>query len=81
LVATLKRLFNITDSFTPRITIPKNALRFALKLSGKSNTNPDRIYSSDKIVHAGLQKPMNLEKALAQFSKWYTETHLNQNHS
>jgi nucleoside-diphosphate-sugar epimerase len=60
----------------PRIPMPSFLLSSMLKLAGRSNTNPNRIYRSEKIRNAGFQKKMSLEAALSSFAAWYRRTGL-----
>jgi nucleoside-diphosphate-sugar epimerase len=55
----------------PPIAMPRAALSLALKVIGRTNTNPGRTYDSSKLVRAGFRKPMTLERGLASFASWY----------
>jgi nucleoside-diphosphate-sugar epimerase len=54
----------------PRVAIPEFALRFLLKIAGKTQT-PRLRYDSSKIISFGLQKPRSLDQSLEQFARWY----------
>lgn len=55
----------------PPVAMPRAALSIALRLLGRSNTNPDRIYDGSKLMRAGLKKPMQFEQGLTAFASWY----------
>lgn len=55
----------------PPIAMPRSALSLALKLIGRTNTNPNRVYDGSKLLKAGLIKPMRLEQGLAAFASRY----------
>jgi nucleoside-diphosphate-sugar epimerase len=55
----------------PRLPIPKIFLVVLLRLSGKSNINPLREYSDQKLAALGFKKPQNLEAAIDIFAEWY----------
>jgi len=40
-------------------------------LSGRSNNNPFRTYSSEKLEGFGVPKIVNLEEGLSSFAEWY----------
>jgi len=64
------------DYPVPRIPLPKTMLSALLRLAGKSNSNPNRIYSSQKIQSIGFQKKTSFEAGLSSFAKWYKKTYL-----
>lgn len=71
-----KRRFRSKNNLIPRIPVPKRGLQLILKMAGKSNCNPDRIYSSDKINRIGFLKPMRFEDGLFRYANWYEDTFL-----
>jgi len=60
-----------TYSFSRIIAMPPAVLSLALKVIGRTNTNPGRIYDSSKLVQAGFRKPTTFERGLASFASWY----------
>jgi nucleoside-diphosphate-sugar epimerase len=54
---------------------PVAALRWllpsALRLAGRTNVNPARIYDCSKITGLGLRKPVPFDRGLADFIAWY----------
>jgi nucleoside-diphosphate-sugar epimerase len=60
----------------PRIPLPQLLLSNVLKLVGRSNSNPNRIYQSDKIKSIGFQKKTSFETGLTSFTEWYKKTYL-----
>lgn len=69
----LMRHLGCRDYAIPRLPLPKLILRILLKLSGKSNVNPNRIYHSRKIMNAGFRQVASLETGLVSFANWYKE--------
>lgn len=59
----------------PLLTLPSRLLSAALSIRGRSNTNPDRIYSDAKLKGAGFVKPWSFEAALADFARWFRAHH------
>lgn len=54
-----------------QVFIPKFLLSALLRLAGKSNTNPLKKYSDQKLVALGFKKPQDLEAAINAFAAWY----------
>jgi len=59
----------------PPLTLPPRLLSAVLRARGRSNTNPDRIYSDAKLKAAGFAKPWSFEGALADFARWFRAHH------
>ena len=59
----------------PLLTLPPRLLSAALRAKGRSNTNPDRIYSDAKLKAVGFAKPWSFEAALADFARWFHAHH------
>lgn len=64
--------FGIPDYPIPPLPLPKIALALALRLAGRTNANPNRVYDASKLLNAGLKKPVSFEAGLADFTKWYS---------
>jgi nucleoside-diphosphate-sugar epimerase len=58
----------------PPLPVPSVVLRMALRLRGRSNANPDRVYSASKLTGSGYVRPMSLAAGLASFADWYRES-------
>jgi nucleoside-diphosphate-sugar epimerase len=54
-----------------KTSLPPPMLKILLSLKGRSNTNPERIYSSERIKSAGYQKLISLEAGIDRFMNWY----------
>jgi nucleoside-diphosphate-sugar epimerase len=57
----------------PPLPLPGAVLRTMLKLRGRSNANPDRVYSASRLTSAGFARPTSLAAGLASFADWYRE--------
>jgi nucleoside-diphosphate-sugar epimerase len=68
--------FGRRDYPLPRILLPRFLLPCILRLAGRSNSNPHRIYRSEKIQSLGFQKKTSFETGLSSFAGWYKETYL-----
>lgn len=55
----------------PTIYFPSCILKFILILKGKSNTNPNRVYSNQKLLKTGYMKKYPLEKAIRKYASEY----------
>jgi nucleoside-diphosphate-sugar epimerase len=58
-----------------RVFIPKLILTILLFLAGKSNTNPSKKYSDQKLTEFGFIKPQNLEAGIGAFAEWYKNSY------
>lgn len=72
----LARLLGRKDHPLPRVPLSKPLLSGLLKLAGRSNNNPNRVYSSKKIRNMGFQEKTSFEAGLSSFAEWYKKTHL-----
>lgn len=55
----------------PGLPVPGFVLGGLLRLAGRSNASPDRIYDGSKLRRAGLnEKPMTLAQGLREFATW-----------
>ncbi len=66
----MKRLGCRPYSF-PALPLPSVMLRTALRLAGRTNTNPDLVYDCGKILSRGFKKPVSFEEGLSRFADWY----------
>jgi nucleoside-diphosphate-sugar epimerase len=72
----LLRSFGRPDYFIPRVPVPSILLSIALRILGRSNDNPFRVYSSKKLINLGFKKPVSFELGLTKFAEWYKNQHL-----
>lgn len=59
----------------PRVFVPEFILSVLLRLARKSNTNPSKKYSDQKLAKIGFKKPQNLEVGIDAFAKWYKNSY------
>ncbi len=69
----LMKSFGYADYPVSRIPLPPFVLAFLLRLAGRSNWNPSRVYSCEKLLKAGFRKPVAFESGLAFFADWYKD--------
>ncbi len=62
--------------FAP-FSLPSYVYFLAMKFLVRSNTNPDRSYSCQKLLNAGFEKQVEYAEAVKKFANWY----LNRNKS
>jgi nucleoside-diphosphate-sugar epimerase len=55
----------------PPLPVPGVFLSALLRVAGRSNIDPDRVYDGSKLERAGLRKPCALEPGLRAFASWY----------
>lgn len=67
----LSRYLGVQDHYFSIIPFPKWMLSTALKILGRSNINPLRIYSSEKLKKFGFSSSVMIEEGIASFAKWY----------
>ena len=60
----------------PRIPISQTILSACLRLAGRTNTNPQRVYLFSKIRNVGFHESVSFEDALESFANWYQEQFL-----
>jgi nucleoside-diphosphate-sugar epimerase len=65
--AQLMQLLGVAPYPLPLLPIPAWILAAVLQLSGRSNTNPHRVYSDARLSQAGYRKPARLQENLVQF--------------
>lgn len=53
------------------MTMPPFLLSALLKLKGLSDTNPNRVYSGEKLRCAGFVRPLAFDAALREFATWF----------
>jgi nucleoside-diphosphate-sugar epimerase len=56
---------------TGAFELPPAFLEATLRWRGRSNLNPRRVYSDDKLRAAGFVKPWSFEHALVEYAKWF----------
>ncbi len=61
------------------MNIPVFVLSFILKCLGRDNVNPDRIYSSKKIIALGFKRTIIFESAVNEFAEWYHSIYVENN--
>ncbi len=69
----LMKRFEYAGYPVPRIPLPPFVLAFLLRLAGRSNRNPARVYSCEKLLQAGFRKPVAFESGLVFFADWYKD--------
>jgi nucleoside-diphosphate-sugar epimerase len=55
----------------PPLPVPAAFLAAVLRLRGRSNANPNRVYSAAKLARAGFRPPTTLAAGLESFADWY----------
>ncbi len=58
----------------PVVPVPGCFSSFLLRMAGRTNDNPRRVYSCQKLREAGFRKAVSFEDALVDFTDWY-KTH------
>lgn len=66
----IKDSFGLNDYPVPVVPIPHFVLKGLLRLAGKSNFNPCRLYSCQKLLNFGFKKTALFETALAEFADY-----------
>jgi nucleoside-diphosphate-sugar epimerase len=59
-----------------RITCPAPLLSALLWATGKSNINPYRIYSCEKLRGYGFKKAVSFQDGLKRFAEWFKRSHI-----
>ncbi len=67
----LRREFGVPESSLSPLPVPSAVLGTLLRLTGRSNSNPGRIYDSTRLQEAGWRKTCNLEQGLREFAAWH----------
>lgn len=77
----LMRSFEYSDYVLPILPVPLFVLGFLLKFTGKTNYRPSSVYSCQKLLNAGFEKPASLPDSLDHFAEWYKLNFVNKQES
>jgi len=72
----LSRALGVKENYVPIIPFPKWILSAALKMLGRSNINPSRVYSPEKLKRFGFMSTVTIEEGIASFARWYKSVNL-----
>lgn len=53
---------------------PSSVLSIVLWMAGRSDTNPHRVYSCEKLLQLGFCRPVSFQDGLKLFADWYQKT-------
>jgi nucleoside-diphosphate-sugar epimerase len=67
----LMQCFGMSDYTLPPITLPDFVLSMLLRLAGRSNINPRRLYDGRRLSALGYLKPVTFEAGVTSFGDWY----------
>ncbi len=73
--STLRRELGSGAPLVPPVPLPTAFLKLALRVRGRSNLNPNRVYSAAKLRQAGFTPTTSLATGLARFADWYRQSH------
>ena len=79
IVCLLCKYFNLHQVKIFYLPFQDFLLSFLLKLRRRSNTNPRRIYSSEKLMKLGYKKAVNFQDGIRSFAEWYSDSILREN--
>ena len=69
----LRKHLGVTDYPVPIFYLPRFLLSLALRSLGRSNINPARVYSSEKLKSTGYTDKINIEEGIELFANWYKQ--------
>lgn len=69
----LRKNLNVKDYTIPIIPLPKFFLSIALAILKRSNINPSRVYSSEKLKSYGFTGKISIEEGITLFANWYNK--------
>lgn len=69
----LGKYLNVKNYSIPVIPLPKFILSIALAILKRSNVNPSRVYSSEKLKSYGFTGKIRIEEGIALFANWYNK--------
>jgi nucleoside-diphosphate-sugar epimerase len=72
----LMQRFGMSDYTFPPVPIPDFMLALLLRLAGRSNMNPRRVYDGHRLTTLGYRKPVTFEAGLSSFGDWYKNRYL-----
>lgn len=58
------------------VSMPFPILRALLRLTGRSNDNPELVYDCGKIISAGFKQTLTFKEGLSGFADWYVQVRL-----
>jgi nucleoside-diphosphate-sugar epimerase len=70
-IRVLEDSLGITERSNKSIELPSFVLGGFLRLVGRSDSNPRRVYRCDKLLRAGFRKPIPFEEGIRRFADWF----------
>jgi nucleoside-diphosphate-sugar epimerase len=67
----VRQALGLAQPRVPPAPLPAAALRLALRLAGRSDADPARIYDGSKLARAGFTPTISIDAAIDQFAAWY----------
>lgn len=61
----------ISERSPKSIELPPFILGGLLRLAGRSDSNPRRVYRCDKLLRTGFRKPIPFEEGIRRFAEWF----------
>ena len=66
----LMRALEVPDYAVPPVTVPRGVLSVLLRLRGRTMSDPDAIFASDRLAREHFVKPVSFGRSLAVFGEW-----------
>jgi nucleoside-diphosphate-sugar epimerase len=73
----LMRGLGVRDYAVPRVPLPPALLSALLRMRGRSDVIPHRVYDGSRLRSAGFVRPRALEAAVEDFGRWHARGHGN----
>lgn len=70
-VRVLADALGVSDLSRNGMELPPFVLAGILRLAGRSDSNPRRIYRCDKLLRTGFRKPIPFEEGIRRFAGWF----------
>ena len=70
-VRVLADSFGIPNLPCNGLELPRFVLAGILRLAGRSDANPRRVYRCDKLLRTGFRKPIAFEEGIRRFADWF----------
>ncbi len=70
-VRVLADVFGVPDPSCNSMELPPFVHAGILRMAGRSDANPSRVYRCDKLLRTGFRKPISFEEGIRRFAVWF----------
>jgi nucleoside-diphosphate-sugar epimerase len=71
--ALLRSSLHMAARGLPRAALPPGVLAFSLRVLGRSDADPRRLYDPSRLLRAGFVRPVTFRKGIEEFAAWFAK--------